>query len=263
MQLRESWDRAAMHVFIFCAFCSSHSFAKFLCWKFLCNNIFIRIEFGPCIGCISKQLSRKNFITLHRTKFSITKKNCFLWCPCQSYYIQHRILSIFIFEWTNILSFGYSSIKCTHRWLTFTSIAILQFHLHLKCALLMTCVCPCCVPMHKEAGHSYLSLHCQVLQRFTRSLHTCDETAAHEADHSSEQTHILNVIWLLQHWIHALQVADFHRTNTVLPLAFEHALVCVLVVYPCTRKQVTHASLYTVRCSRHSLEVYAWWNSCP
>ena len=133
-----------------------------------------------------------------------------------------------------------------HHWMH-TQVASFHFHCHLTIslaferALLMTCVCPCCVPMHEEAGHSYLSLHCQVLQRLTRNLHTCDETAAHEADHSSEQTHILTVIWLLQCWIHALQVADSHRTNTVLLLAFEHELVCVLVVYPCTRKQVTHA----------------------
>ena len=97
------------------------------------------------------------------------------------------------------LSFGYSTIECTHRWLTFN--AILQFSLHLK-------------------------------------------------------VHFSWLVWLTFTFIAILQF----RLHLNMHFLW---LVCCLVVYPCTRKQVTHTCLYTVRCSKDSLEVFAWWNNRP
>ena len=127
----------------------------------------------------------KNFITLHRTKFSTTKKftiysnySFFMMSMSKLLYITSNTIDIYTRTSKHImscfLSFGYSTIECTHRWLTFN--AILQLGLHLK----------------------------------------------------------VHFSWL----------------------------VCVLV-YPWTRKQVTHTCLYTISCSKDSLEVFTWWNNCP
>ena len=178
----------------------------------------------------------------------------------------NQILLTFILEWTNImscsLSFGYSSIECTHRWLTFTFIVILQFRLHLNVhfswLVYVLVVYPC---TRKQVTHT-----CLYTVRCSRDslevyIHAMKQLPMKQITQVSKHTSLLSFGYSSIESMHCRWLIFIELI--VLLLAFEHALVCVLVVYPCMRKQVTHASLYTVRCSRHSLEVYAWWTSCP
>ena len=71
----------------------------------------------------------------------------------------------------------------------------------------MTCVCPCCVPVHEEANHSYFSLHYQVLQRFTRSLRMMKQPPMKQITQVSKQTSLY--CHLATPALNVVQVATF------------------------------------------------------